>query len=48
MAPININHALRVLYTKESTWLPTKDETSETSVQNLSGLFPYIHDCLQL
>ena len=27
--------------------LPTKDETSETIVQNLYCLFPYIHDSLQ-
>ena len=30
------------------TGLPTKDETSETTVQNLHCLFRYIHDSLQL
>ena len=30
------------------TGLPTTDETSETTVSNLSCLFPYIHDSLQL
>ena len=28
------------------TGLPTKDETSETIVRNLYGLFPYIQDVL--
>ena len=30
------------------TGLPTKDETSETTVRNLYLLFPYIYDSLQL
>ena len=32
----------------KSTGLPTKNETSETTVQNLYCLFSYIHDSLQL
>ena len=31
-----------------NTGLPTKDETSETTVRDLYFLFPYIHDSLQL
>ena len=30
------------------TRLPTKEETSETIVRNLYGLFTHIHDSLQL
>ena len=30
------------LLVKKHTGLPTKEETSETTVQNLYGLFPFI------
>ena len=30
------------------TGLPTKDETSETTVRKLNCMFPHIHDALQL
>ena len=32
----------------KDTGIPTKDETSETTVWNSYCLFPYIHDSLQL
>ena len=35
-------------YTKFNTGLPTKDETSETTVWNVYWQFPFIHDSLQL
>jgi len=34
-------------YIIQYTGLPTKDETSETTVRNLYCLFPYIYDSLQ-
>jgi len=42
-----------LIYTKKKkiihfTRLPIQNETSETIVQNSSGLFPYIYDSLQL
>ena len=33
---------INIQFNKTDTGLPTKDETSETTVQNLNCLFPYI------
>ena len=37
-----------IVYNILDTGLPTKNETSETTVRNLYRQFPYIHDSLQL
>ena len=44
----NLSFDLDKLKDALCTGLPTKDETSETTVRNLYCLFPYIYDTLQL
>ena len=36
------------MFVKKTIVLSTKDMSSETTIRNLNGLFPYIHDSLQL
>ena len=44
----NMNFLLHKLVRTYDTGLPTKDETSETTVQNLYCLLPHIYDSVQL